>query len=382
MGFCVDIGTAQLVKNGEEICGDTIEVVRTAGSHIVVVADGLGSGIKAKILSGLTAKTAGTMLKMGGRIVDVIETLALTLPICKVRNLAYSTFTIIQFTPDGQGYLVEYENPPSYIGMNNTLCSVDRKERVIGNKLIRECYFTVAENSWLVIVTDGVIHAGAGRTLSMTWDQHRLGVYLAATYSPARSATEWAQEIVQLCYRIYGEKPADDASVAVINIRKPRHVTVLIGPPRNVHDDVEVVDKLIRSNGMKVVCGGTTGNIVARILGRELKIDYSSGNGGVPPAGTIGGIDLVTEGAVTLVNAMEHLRKKTSLKELRGRDGASRLASILLAADSVHFIVGTAANPVLPETEIPAIFVYKQYIIRDLIRILQEMGKNVTVEFY
>ncbi|MFZ5633078.1 MAG: SpoIIE family protein phosphatase [Bacillota bacterium] len=382
MKVCVDIGTAQLKKDGEELCGDSIEVAHTDTGHIVVVADGLGSGVKANILSRLTAKTAGTMLKMGGRIDDVIETVAQTLPICKVRKLAYSTFTILQVTREGRAYLVEYENPPSYIGKSNSLKNIERTERIIGGKPIRESYFTVTENDWLVIVTDGMIHAGAGRTMNVAWDGSRVGMYLAGTYSPAVNAAEWAREIARLCNHIYGEKPADDASVAVIKVRRPQHVVVMIGPPRDMDDDVPVVDKLMRSEGIKVVCGGTTAAIVARVLGRELNVDPSSRHERIPPAGSIAGIDLVTEGAVTLVDAMEHLKKGSGPRDLRGRDGASRLAAILLVADSVHFIVGTAANPAQQGPEMPAIYIYKQYIIRDLIRILQDMGKNVSEEYY
>ncbi len=381
MKVCVDIGCAQLKKDGEELCGDSIEVTRADTGHIVVVADGLGSGVKANILSRLTSKTAGTMLKMGGQIDDVIETLAQTLPICKVRQLAYSTFTILQITLEGQAYLVEYENPPAYIGKGNRLQNVERTGRIIGGKLIRECYFTVAEGDWLVIATDGIIHAGAGRVMNLAWDPERAGMYLAGTYSPAMSAQEWAREIARLCDHIYGQRPSDDASVAVIKVRRPQHVVVLIGPPRNMDDDPGVVDKLMRSSGSKVVCGGTTGNIVARVLGRELTVDPSSRSDRIPPTSTIAGIDLVTEGAVTLVDAMEYLKKRPALKDLRGRDGASRLASILLAADSVHFIVGTAAAA-HQGSEMPAIYIYKQYIIRDLIRLLQDMGKNVSEEYF
>lgn len=382
MNVCVDIGTSQLKKDGEELCGDSIEVVHTGTDHIVVVSDGLGSGIKANILSRLTAKTAGTMLKMGGQIDDVIETLAQTLPICKVRKLAYSTFTILQITQNGQVYLMEYENPPSFIGKSNHIINMERNERIIGGKVIRECFFNVSENNWLVIATDGILHAGTGRTMNMAWDRNRMGIYLAATYSPAMNASDWAKEITRLCNNIYGEKPGDDASVAVIKVRRPQHAMILIGPPRNLEDDVTVVDKLMRSNGIKVVCGGTTGEIVARVLGRELTVDLSSRNDRVPPTGIIPSIDLVTEGAVTLVDALEYLKKKSGPRDLRVRDGASRLASILLVADSVHFIVGTAANPAQQGPEVPAIYIYKQYIIRDLIRILQDMGKTVTEEYY
>ncbi|SFR01597.1 SpoIIE family protein phosphatase [Desulfoscipio geothermicus] len=379
MEYCVDIGLAQLNKEGEELCGDSVEVVSTASDHIVVVADGLGSGVKANILSRLTIKTAGTMLKMGGRIDDVMETLAHTLPICKVRKLAYSTFTILQVKRDGQAYLLEYENPPSFWGNRHNLHSLHTTERVIGDKTIRESYLSLQENDWLVIITDGVLYAGTGKTWNMGWGRDRVGEYLARSYAPDKSAAQWSAEIVRLCNNIYGGKPGDDASVAVVKVRRPRLVTVLIGPPRNKADDALVVDKLMRADGIKIVCGGTTGNMVGRVLGRNVRVDLSSRTERIPPVGIIPGIDLVTEGAITLVDALEHLKEQG---ELAGRDGASRLAAALLAADSVHFIVGMAANQAQHGEGMPSIYIYKQYIIRDLIRLLKESGKHVTEEYY
>lgn len=376
----MDIGTAQLSKYGEELCGDSIEVIRTGTDRIVVVADGLGSGVKANILSRLTAKTAATMLKRGGRVDDVMETLAHTLPICRVRKLAYSTFTILHVNRDGNARLIEYENPPTYIGNKHRLVQLDKTERNIDGRVIHESFFKAAENDWLVIITDGVLHAGTGKVWNMGWGWDRVGGYLAQAYAPEKSATGWAEEIAGMCRSIYGGKPGDDASIAVVKFRRPHHVVVLIGPPRKKADDGMVVDKLMRSGGIKVVCGGTTGNIVGRVLGREVRVDLSSRNERVPPVGIIPGIDLVTEGAITLVDALDKIR--TNTEKIAGRDGASRLASTLINADSVHFIVGTAANPAQQGRDLPGIYVYKQYIVRDLIRVLQESGKTVTEEYF
>ncbi|MCG8402053.1 MAG: serine/threonine-protein phosphatase [Firmicutes bacterium] len=382
MELCVNIGTAQLAKNGEELCGDSIEVTQTGTDRIVVVADGLGSGVKANILSRLTAKTAATMLKKGGRIDDVMETLAHTLPICKTRKLAYSTFTILHISPSGNAHLIEYENPPSYVGNRRRLVQLDKTERIIDGKLIRESHFQVGENDWLVLVTDGVLHAGTGKVWNMGWGWDRVGGYLTQAYAPEKSASGWAEEIAGMCDSIYGGRPGDDVSIAVVKVHRPRHVTVLIGPPRNRSDDGLVVDKLMRAGGIKVVCGGTTGNIVGRVLGREVRVDLSSRSERIPPVGIITGVDLVTEGAITLVNALDKIKGRSQTEKIEGRDGASRLASILMSADSVHFMVGTAANPAQQGQDMPGIYVYKQYIVRDLIRVLQEMGKTVTEEYY
>lgn len=382
MKICVDIGTARLVKYGEELCGDSIEIVHTDTDHIVVVADGLGSGVKANILSCLTAKTASTMLKMGGRIEEVMETLAQTLPICRVRKLAYSTFTVLQLKQDGCAYLIEYENPAVFFGQHNSIIQLAANKRNIDGKVIRESFFNVDEDNWLVIVTDGVLYAGTGKTWAMGWGRERMNVFLAETFSAYKNAADWAREIADLCNNICDGKPGDDASIAVIKIRLPKSVTVLIGPPGNMEHDSVVIDQLMRSEGVKVVCGGTTGKIVGRVLGRELSVDLSSGTERIPPVGIIPGIDLVTEGAITLIDALDLLKRRPHVKKFTGRDGVSRLASILASADSVHFIIGQATNPGQHGAEAPAIYIYKQYIIRDLIRVLQEAGITVTKEYH
>ncbi len=188
-----------------------------------------------------------------------------------------------------------------------------------------------------------------------------------------------------MCYNLYGEKPGDDVTVVAVKVQQPQHVTMLIGPPQNKEDDRLVVRKLMESPGAKVVCGGTTGEIVGRILGRKVFIDLSSVAEGVPPVGMLPGIDLVTEGAVTLVQTLEHLKTNNRSKELKqARDGASRLTTLLRNANSIHIMVGTAKNDALTpiHSDAPVIYSYKQHIIRDLINTLREMGKDIKEEYF
>ncbi|WP_031513647.1 SpoIIE family protein phosphatase [Desulfofalx alkaliphila] len=383
MKLRLDVGISQLKKHNEELCGDSVEVVRTENANIVVLSDGLGSGVKANILSQLTVKTAATMLKMGGHIDEVIETIACTLPTCQIRNLAYSTFSIAQVMDDGRTYLVEYDNPQVFVGHHNKMFKPRRVVRNIGEKTIKEYFFQMRNNDWLVMISDGVLHAGVGNVMNMGWGWERVSRHLEESFSPDKDATEWADEITQLCYNLYGEKPGDDTTVVVVKARIPNFVTIMIGPPRRKEDDVKVVEKLMANPGAKIVCGGTTGNIVGRILGREVAVDLSSNCNKIPPMGILPGIDLVTEGAVTLVYALEHLKYGTKLKDLKNKkDGASRLAALLLQADDIHFIVGTAENPALLGSGVPSIYTYKQHVIRDLIYVIKEKGKRVTEEYY
>lgn len=382
MSFYLDVGYAQLNKMGEELCGDSVEVLRSGNEAIIVLADGLGSGVKANILSRITAKTAATMLQMGGHIDDVIETMAETLPRCKVRNLAYSTFSILQLFSDGRAYLVEFDNPPAYLGYHDSLLPIYRMERRAGDKIIKEAHLHLKEGHWLVLVSDGILHAGVGGVWNLGWGWDKVGAYIKNMIQKEYEASDWAEEITRLCRKLYTGKPGDDASVVVVKIRKVRKLAALIGPPRNPADDRTAVERLMEAEGVKVVCGGTTSHLVGRILNREVLVNLSDETETVPPTGHIHGIDLVTEGTITLYHTLQHLKTGTKRKALeRLGNGAGQLAAALLTADEVHLTVGLAVNPALHNPEVPAIFALKHQTVRDIAETLEKMGKKVTVEY-
>ncbi|MGE5485281.1 MAG: SpoIIE family protein phosphatase [Ignavibacteriales bacterium] len=377
----VEIGKAQLNKAGEELCGDSIEITQTRDSTIVVLSDGLGSGVKANILSSLTTKIASTMLKGGSTIDDVVGTLAATLPVCKVRQLAYSTFSILQVFRDGRAYLAEYDNPEVFAGDKEGARRLACVERLVGERTIRESYFTLRDGDWLCMVSDGVLHAGIGGIWNLGWGWERVGAFVQQVAGQELPAQEFAGEIIGLCSKLYGGKAGDDASVIVVKARIPRQVTLLIGPPGDPADDPKVVARLCRSPGKTVVCGGTTGNIVARVLGKKIEVDLESSDEDVPPVGVIEGIDLVTEGMLTLVRTLNNLREQVPLSRLYfNTDGASKLTVMLLKADRVHFIVGRAINPAHQSPGVPPLLALKPQIVDDMVKQLRRLGKKVTIE--
>ncbi len=382
MLFHLDIGYSQLNKKGEELCGDSIEIIRTADSSIIVLADGLGSGVKANILSRITAKTAATMLKMGGQIDDVIETMIETLPVCKLRNIAYSTFSILQVFDDGHAYLVEFDNPPAYWGYDGSLLSLKRDERQVGDKVIKESHFELGVGHWLVLLSDGVLHAGIGGIWNLGWGEVHVGNYVRTLAAGGYTTNEWAEKVTVTCNKFYRGEPGDDASVVVVRLRKVRKLTALIGPPRNREDDQFVVERLTRADGVKVICGGTTSQMVGRILKKEVYVNMENLiSDVVPPTGQIVGIDLVTEGAVTLYHALQHLKEdQKNLENIK--DGSGRLAKALLMADEIHFIVGLAINPVIHDPDFPVTFALKYQTVKEIADILERSGKKVMVEHY
>lgn len=379
----LEIGHSQLNKSGEELCGDSIEVAHARRSTIVILSDGLGSGVKANILSSLTTKIGSTMLRQGGSIDEVIETLASTLPVCRVRKLAYSTFTILQIFRDGRAYLAEYDNPSTYFGHQGKLKRLNLGQRKIGERTIREGYFRVQEGDWLVMVSDGILHAGIGGVWDLGWGWERVGSYLEKLSLQQLSAKEMAAEISNLCYKLYGGAPGDDASVVVVKLRQLRRATILVGPPKDPRHDRLVIEKLLKDKGQKIVCGGTTGNMVGKYLGCEVKVDLSACDDEVPPIGILPGIDLVTEGMLTLIKVRENLKNNVSTTQMLHRnDGASRLTLLLLEMDSIRFLVGCAINPAHQAPVSPEIPSLKQHLIQEIIKLLRRRGKKVVASYF
>ena len=383
MRLHLDIGLAQQPKTGEELCGDSFYVSRVNGSTIIILSDGLGSGVKANILSRLTTTMAGKMLEKGGSLDDAIEALAETLPVCKVRHLAYSTFTILQISPEGRIYLAEYDNPATYLGDRSGLKQIGRIEREIFGRTIREAYFEARDGDWMVLVSDGVLHAGVGGIWDLGWGWDRVGAFVEKMAKHGDTAQDQANELLDLVMKLYAGAPGDDASVAVIQVRHPRQLTVLIGPPEQRSRDEEAVRLLINSPGRKVVCGGTTGNMVARVLDRKITVDLNSPSDEVPPIGLIDGIDLVTEGLLTVAKCLDNLRQNLPLRHFAGRrDGASLLTSELLQADEIDFLVGRAINPAHQSPRLPVDLALKQQMVEQLGEQLRRRGRIVHTSYF
>ena len=162
MSVCLDISWKSLNKHNEELCGDKVEVLHTEDADIVILADGMGSGVKANILATLTSKILGTMFLNGAAIESCVETIARTLPICQVRQVAYATFSILQIFHDGNAYLVEFDNPSCVFIRDGKILDYPYKVREIEGKKIHEYRFQVKKNDCFVLMSDGVIYAGAG----------------------------------------------------------------------------------------------------------------------------------------------------------------------------------------------------------------------------
>jgi len=390
MKYYVDTAYETLNKHNEELCGDKIEIIRTEDSVVAVLADGLGNGVKANILATMTTKIIGTFMANGLNIDEAVETIASTLPVCKERGIAYSTFSILQIFDSGEGYLVEYDNPSVFVIKKGNLAEIEYEERIISGKVIKESRFTVGQNDLFIMVSDGVIHAGIGQTLNLGWQWPHVSEYIKKTNKRDMSAKTIAKLLISACDNLYAHEPGDDTTVVAIKIKKPVILNIMVGPPKDRNEDEKFMKEFMKREGKKVICGGTTAQIAARVLKREIVTSFDYFNPEVPPTALIDGIDLTTEGVLTLGKALDHIRicvsSDSTMKdflELNEKDGASMLAKILLEeSTSINFFVGCATNPAHQKYEPALSLGVKLKLVEKMATYLRTLGKQVTIRYH
>lgn len=388
MNYFVESGYSSAIHVGEELCGDRVETVTTDDSTIVVLADGLGSGVKANILSTLTSKIISTMMAEGCSIEECVETIASTLPVCQVRKVAYSTFSIMKIHQSGRVYLAQFDTPMMIMIRNGMLTDYEKEERVIHGKTVYESQFDAQVEDMYVMVSDGVTHAGIGNLMNFGWEHENVAQFVQTAYHKDRSAKTMAAMIVNTSCELYDNQPGDDTTAAVIHIRENTVVNILLGPPADPSKDEEVVKKFLDSEGKHIVSGGTTSKMVSRYLQEEVETDLSYIDPSIPPIGYMKGVDLVTEGVLTFNRVMEisnHILEPDykDVFWLDRKDGASIICRYLFEeATEIRFFVGRAMNPAHQNPAMSLDLSIKLQIVEKIASNLRALGRKVTVEFY
>jgi hypothetical protein len=323
------------------------------------------------------------MLNEGLPLAEVVQTVSETLPICRIRKIAYSTFCLAQLLDEGQAKLVAYDSPPPFLIRRNKLQTLPYIESDIAGKYLLDFSFPLRSGDWLVLVSDGVLNAGIGGAYPLGWGWEEVGKYLETHVHDALSAQEVAGKLARVVEELYSGPPGDDVSIAVVKTRLRRVVVMFTGPPVQKEDDEKVVEELMSSGGRRVVCGGTTANIVARQLGRPVQVELETGTEDVPARGHMDGVDLVTEGTLTITKALAILRSDVPNEELRLRvDGASCLVVLLRNADEVRMLVGRALNPAHQNPNLPRDLGIKSQVVQALGEELKRLGKKVDIEYF
>lgn len=385
MELYLENGYTSLNKKGEELCGDKVECVVDGEYTTMVLADGMGSGVKANILSTLTSKILCTMVSNGIDMDECIATIVSTLPVCKVRGVAYSTFSVIHVDKQGKGFLFEFDNPAAIYYHKGKCCDFDRDEHAYAGKTIYVTRLNLEEDDVIIIMSDGVIHAGIGQLLNFGWLRSDVMKYLDEEIKPEMSARCIACLLASACNDLYIGAPGDDTTVAAVKIRKELNVKILVGPPVDKEKDDYYVSQFLDGEGKKVVCGGTSSLIVSRYLNEKVTTDVTFYDKDVPPIGYIKGIDLTTEGVLTLRKLLYHSEKYLSNSDLTpkyytARDGASLLADMLFEkATHITFYVGQSINAA--HQGLPIDITMKLKLVESLTANLKKMGKTVIVNY-
>lgn len=387
--LCADIGWKSINHEGEQLCGDHVDIVEQGDdSTVIVLADGLGSGVKASILSTLTSKMISTMMAEGIALEECVAAIAATLPICSVRGVAYSTFTIIHLKNNSTAEIIQYDNPPVIMFRNFERYDYPKQELNIDGKKIFKSVIQLNEDDCFVAMSDGCPHAGIGTAFNFGWKVDEIADFMQSIVPVGYTAKTLSTMLVDECDKLYGNHPGDDATACVVRIRKRCQVNLLFGPPRNRDDCNRMMSLFFSKEGKHIVCGGTTSSIVSKYLGKPVRASLKYERSDVPPIAEIEGVDLVTEGVITINKVIEYAKDALGTNELYEhwgykRDGASLICRMLFEeATDINFYVGRAVNPAHQNPDLPINFNIKMNLVEELSQCLKQMGKRIKVSYF
>lgn len=381
----IDIDIAQEKKHMENICGDFFLSKRypDEGRLIAVLSDGLGSGIKANILSSITATMLLNFIAAGKDSLKAAETIMNSLPICKVRKISYSTFSSIDCYDDGRAQIIEEGNPKFLWVRDGKIVNINPKtlsSKKFEDRELNIYKIQLEPNDRIIFCSDGVTQAGLGSDhLKLGWRRNGLVEFvLNKLKDNSVSSRQLAQEIVTEAIKIE-DLAKDDISAAVLHFRKPRKLLVFTGPPYYSDKDNYYANMLESYDGKKVICGGTTANLVARELNRKIESNIKNNFGDLPACSTMEGIDLITEGILTLTRAVEYLENNISILP---NDSAGKLVNIFLNSDCIDFMVGAKLNQAHYDPEMPIELEIRKNVVKRLVKLLEDnYVKKISLKF-
>ncbi len=390
-GTFIEVGHWCVSKHGQGAPGDTFLSRKQEGEGrlISVLSDGLGSGIKAGVLSTLTATMALKFVESEippDRAANIIMN---TLPVCRERGISYATFTLVDIQPGAAVRIVEYDNPDYVLVRESTVvepikdsATIQRKHKQsapVREETLFYSDFKARPGDRLVFFSDGVTQSGMGsRTHPLGWGAVEVREFIleAVAAAPSVSARDLARSIVGRAHLNDGLAAKDDISCAVVYFRHPRELLIMTGPPVSPERDGELVREFLEFPGKKIVCGGTTANIVSRGTGKPLRIDMKNLDPLVPPTSIMEGADLVTEGIITLGRVAELLERGFPAGDPRVAgerpNGATKLVDLVLDSDRITFVVGTKINEAHQDPNMPVELEIRRNVVKKIQGLLTE----------
>jgi hypothetical protein len=328
------------------------------------------------------------MLAAGLSLEDCVSTIAATLPVDAQRGVAYSTFTILHIRNNVTADLIQYDNPLAILIRDGVNCDYPRTEARVEGKKIYRSSLRLQENDTFILMSDGCPHAGIGVAYNFGWRREEIIDFMEPLATVGYTAKTLATLLVNECFQLYGGQPGDDATACVVKIRKRTPMNMLFGPPANRDDGPRMMSLFFSKEGKHIICGGTTASIAAKYLGKRLDTTLNYVSRDVPPISKIEGVDLVTEGVITVNKVLEYakdyLADNTSYEKWNFQaDAASQIARLLFEeATDINFYVGRAINPAHQDPKLPINFSIKMNLVKELSACLEQMGKRIKVSYF
>ncbi|MGE5531966.1 MAG: SpoIIE family protein phosphatase [Bacteroidota bacterium] len=376
----VEIEQAQSSKKPGAPCGDVVTFERTPSATTLVLCDGLGSGIKANVAATMCASRLLESLRGGGSLRQAFGNLVKNMIRVRGTELPYACFIVVRVLNDGQATVLSYEMPEPVFITASHASLLPQRTRTVENALIGESHLQLAPGDGILVFSDGVTQSGLGLSLRQGWRAEGVRSFLSEQLSQRRPLRELAQAVHDRARELWEGVGGDDVTTALVLARWGKTLNILTGPPSSKSHDRQVASRFLMMEGWKVVAGSTTSEIIAKYLDKPLEVQQDLTSRLAPPRYYIEGIDLVTEGAITLNQVYNILEEDSS--ELEEESGVTELYHLLHDADRINFIVGLARNPAHGD------IVFRQRglltranIVPLLTEKLQGMGKLVTVEY-
>ncbi|HPY67662.1 MAG TPA: SpoIIE family protein phosphatase [Bacteroidales bacterium] len=389
--FYIEVNSRQRNTDEERICGDVFlnKYIKEEDRIIAVLSDGMGHGVKANILATLTATMALSFTREHKEVDRIAEIIMNTLPVCSERKIAYSTFTIVDIESSGKTNILEYDNPPTIILRGSRIFDPSWNRIVLEKgkhtgKILKSCSFIPEKEDRIIMYSDGVSQSGMGSdAFPFGWERDNIANYASnlVNSDASISAAVLAGKIVSMAHKNDEYKAKDDISCAVIYFREPRKLLLCTGPPYEKEKDKVLAAKVSTYPGKVILCGGTTADIIARELNRTIVDELIFEDPELPPESFLEGIDLVTEGILTLQKVNEILKTFNNSVRL-GKGPADKIVKLLMESDEIHFIIGTRINIAHQDPNLPVELEIRRTVVRRIARLLEEKWlKKITFEY-
>lgn len=388
--FHIEIDCQQRSHHGEKICGDVFlsKKIREENRIIAVLSDGLGHGVKANILATLSSTMALNFTREHREVEKIASIIMNTLPVCSERKISYATFTIIDIEAGGNVTMLEFDNPRAVIIRGQDVYEpewtrIELTEGKHAGRELRSCSFRASKEDRILFCSDGVVQSGLGSDRHpFGWGRDNLVSYakLMVSSEPTISASKLAGKIVTMAHKNDGYSAKDDTSCASVYFREPRRLLLCTGPPYDENKDSLLAEKVTGFKGRIILSGGTTADIIARETDREIEDNLVFEDPELPPESFIDGIDLVTEGILTLQKVMSVLENYK--KHRPGKGPADKIISMFMESDEIEFIIGTRINTAHQDPNLPVDLEIRRNVVKKIASLLEDNWlKKVHLEF-